>query len=120
MRSADRVRAELRGFEPEFSLFLRVAMPSAFSCVPEFQIQTGLWKEWEIATSRPSRYLKSIAEIQPQRIQRSAVVGGHISVLAMACFVLVGPPLAALNPWHVASDGPTSNKTDIRPSSVFS
>ena len=37
----------------------------------------------------------------------------------MACFVLVGPPLAACllrrSTRHVASDGPTSNKTEMRP-----
>jgi hypothetical protein len=73
-------------FEPEFSLFLRVTMPSAFSCVPEFQIQTSLWKEWEIATSCPSRYLKSIAEIQRQKNQRSGGVGGRISVFGHGLF----------------------------------
>jgi hypothetical protein len=45
--------------------------------------------------------------------------GGASLFLVMACFVLVGPPLAACllrrSTRHVASDGPTSNKNGDAP-----
>ena len=52
-------------------------------------------------------------------IPYSSVARAHLSFLVMACFVLVEPPLAARllrHPTrHVASDGPTSNQTEMRP-----
>jgi hypothetical protein len=116
VRSADRVRAELRGFRAGVFALFAGDDAIGFSCVPEFQIQTSLWKEWEIATSCPSRYLKSIAEIQRQKNQRSGGVGGRISVFGHGLFrpgraaACGAPAAAALIPRHVAGDGPTSNK----------
>jgi hypothetical protein len=52
---------------------------------------------------------------RPMRLKHGGFVGGASQFLVMAGFVLVGPPLAACllrrSTRHVASDGPTSNKS---------